>query len=203
MQKIILSNKNGYLINSLKPYLNVIQDKKVFIHFGCPSNKKRFKSKLNLFIKSRLSTLLIIAFCKIFNYKLIYASSMGIFDLFQTFENLNKFDISKTSKNLNKSEKSEKLQYYYNLYKFKNELSIKKYLNNYLILRIPRVYSKTCKKGLLDPENTHFDYNKKLDFITLQEFQNCTLKNINLTGTLNYKTQTKTIKEILEIFKYS
>ena len=185
MQKIILSNKNGYLINSLKPYLNVIQDKKVFIHFGCPSNKKRFKSKLNLFIKSRLSTLLIIAFCKIFNYKLIYASSMCIFDL---SKNLNKFD---------------KLQYYYNLYKFKNELSIKKYLNNYLILRIPRVYSKTCKKGLLDPENTHFDYSKKLDFITLQEFQNCTLKNINLTGTLNYKTQTKTIKEILEIFKYS
>ena len=137
MQKIILSNKNGYLINSLKPYLNILYDKKVFIHFGCPSNKKRFKSKLNLFIKSRLSTLLIIAFCKIFNYKLIYASSMGIFDLFQTFENL------KTSKNLNKS---EKLQYYYNLYKFKNELSIKKYLNNYLILRIPRVYSKTCKK---------------------------------------------------------
>jgi nucleoside-diphosphate-sugar epimerase len=63
-----------------------------------------------------------------------------------------------------------------------SKLAMEKYItsmyNNYVILRIPRVYSKCRRKGLIkqlrDGTVPHTDYDKHIEYITVDDFVNQT-----------------------------
>lgn len=79
--------------------------------------------------------------------------------------------------------------------------------NNYLILRIPRVYDKSRKKGLMKQlrESTvpEEDYDKKINFLTLTDFLQQTIQHMSCVNSIvSYNnTKTKTIKEISNLYK--
>lgn len=87
-----------------------------------------------------------------------------------------------------------------------SKLLMEKYIesmyDNYIILRIPRVYSKCRTKGLMKQirENTisEADMNKSVSYITLNDFIEQTLTALKHTKTtFNYNlTNHRTIREI-------
>ena len=160
-----------------------------------------------------LSSIDVIVYCKENNKKLIFASSMGSKEFNieiksetdEVIHNVgviaNSYDYSYLLKTL---PSSDNLQDLYNTYKKIIEDLIIEYLDNYIILRIPRVYDKKSKKGLLNPNNTDFDLDKYLDFITLNDFKKETefIINSNYNGIYEYKCiQTKKIKDILKSYR--
>ena len=91
-----------------------------------------------------------------------------------------------------------------------SKLLMEKYIqenyDNWVILRIPRVYDKSRKKGLMKklrlelvPEN---DMNNKIEFLTLDSFINQTLKVDSQRNIVyNYKDlYCKTIKNIKKLY---
>ena len=85
---------------------------------------------------------------------------------------------------------------------------IKSVYNNYLILRIPRVYSKCRKNGLMKLLRSHEvsskDLDKKIEFMTLDKFVTDTKFALSVSATaavFNYTgLETKTIRKIEELY---
>ena len=85
---------------------------------------------------------------------------------------------------------------------------IKSVYNNYLILRIPRIYSKCRKQGLMQQLRHHKvsieDLDKKIEFLPLDKFVTDTkfaLSMGKITGVFNYTgLETKTIRKIEELY---
>lgn len=206
------TGENGFLLSNFD-FNNILNNQDLFYHFGSPSCKEQFIDKQNLFKKMILSSIDVIVYCKENNKKLIFASSMGAKEFNieiksetdEVIHNVgviaNSYDYSYLLKTL---PSSDNLQDLYNTYKKIIEDLIIEYLDNYIILRIPRVYDKKSKKGLLNPNNTDFDLDKYLDFITLNDFKKETeyIINSNYNGIYEYKCiQTKKIKDILKSYR--
>ena len=86
------------------------------------------------------------------------------------------------------------------------EKYIKENYNNWVILRIPRVYDKSRKKGLMKKLRLNLvpeeDMNNKIEFLTLDKFINQTLKVDNQRNIVyNYKDlYCKKIKSIKKLY---
>ena len=206
------TGENGFLLSNFD-FKNILNNQDLFYHFGSPSCREKFIDKKNLFRKMILSSLDVIVYCKENNKKLIFASSMGakefnidiISETDEILHNVgsiaNNYDYSDILKTL---PVSDNLQDLYNTYKKIIEDLIIQNLDNYIILRIPRVYDKKSKKGLLNPNHTDFDLEKYLDFITLNDFKKETeyIINSGYNGIYEYKCiQTKQIKDILKSYR--
>lgn len=209
------TGENGFLLSNFD-FKNILNNQDLFYHFGSPSCREKFIDNKNLFRKMILSSLDVIAYCKENNKKLIFASSVGAKEFnidikSETDEILhNKYSVGNIVNNYDYSDilktlpVSDNLQDLYNTYKKIIEDLIIQNLDNYIILRIPRVYDKKSKKGLLNPNNTDFDLEKYLDFITLNDFKKETeyIINSNYNGIYEYKCiQTKKIKDILKSYR--
>ena len=209
------TGENGFLLSNFD-FKNILNNQDLFYHFGSPSCREKFIDNKNLFRKMILSSLDVIVYCKENNKKLIFASSMGAKEFnidiqSETDEILhNKYSVGNIVNNYDYSDilktlpVSDNLQDLYNTYKKIIEDLIIQNLDNYIILRIPRVYDKKSKKGLLNPNNTDFDLEKYLDFITLNDFKKETeyIINSNYNGIYEYKCiQTKKIKDILKSYR--
>jgi nucleoside-diphosphate-sugar epimerase len=97
-----------------------------------------------------------------------------------------------------------------NLYcnlKLQAEQLIKDNLKDYLIIRIPRVYSKDRDKGLIrDIKNNTIpkeDYSKIVQFADINDFKCFFDKIINYRGTIDYSgvLQELSIKQIKEKYE--
>lgn len=209
------TGENGFLLSNFD-FKNILNNQDLFYHFGSPSCREKFIDKKNLFRKMILSSLDVIVYCKENNKKLIFASSVGAKEFnidikSETDEILhNKYSVGNIVNNYDYSDilktlpVSDNLQDLYNTYKKIIEDLIIQNLDNYIILRIPRVYDKKSKKGLLNPNNTDFDLEKYLDFITLNDFKKETeyIINSGYNGIYEYKCiQTKKIKDILKSYR--
>lgn len=151
------------------------------VHFAGPSDTFDFNDREKTVTTIIDGTINLLNLTKSNSAKFIFASTMGVH-----FASTN--DI-------------------YSSCKLAMEQYIKNTYDNYLILRIPRVYSKCRNKGLMKKIKNNMiplhDYNNIVNYITLQEFIDQT-KNIlhkqNLTH--EYKiTQSKTIEEIIQWVK--
>lgn len=206
------TGENGFLLSNFD-FKNILNNQDLFYHFGSPSCREKFIDNKNLFRKMILSSLDVIVYCKENNKKLIFASSVGEKEfnidiksetdeiLHNVGSIVNNYDYSDILKTL---PVSDNLQDLYNTYKKIIEDLIIQNLDNYIILRIPRVYDKKSKKGLLNPNNTDFDLEKYLDFITLNDFKKETeyIINSGYNGIYEYKCiQTKKIKDILKSYR--
>jgi len=116
------------------------------------------------------------------NSKFIFASTMGVYD--------------------------KDTEYAYGNCKLAMENYITNTNNNYVILRIPRVYGKNKIKGLMKRLRrgmiSSADYNNTVDFLYIDEFLNQTVKYIDDTNKIyeyiNIKTDTiKNISHICDI----
>ena len=94
----------------------------------------------------------------------------------------------------------------YCVYKKFFEQYIQAMTDNHLIYRIPRVYGRGRKKGLMkslrDDDVPIGDYHKEVEYIDIQDFREWFLSGINNTGILEYDRPKKlnTIREIKTVY---
>ena len=194
-QQILVSGERGYLasalINKLEESNTIILhgfdvrtnhayheqwSPDVILHFASPSESLEFQDKDKTCSTIIQGTINMLHLCQKFSAKIVFASTMGVY-------NGNMDNIYTTSK-------------------LAMENYIKSIYNNYIILRIPRVYSKCRKKGLMRQirDNTipAKDMEKEIEYITLRDFVDQTLPILIQTNiTHEYKiTQKKSIREI-------
>lgn len=99
-------------------------------------------------------------------------------------------------------DENETLQDLYNQYKLECENMIIKELDDYLILRIPRVYGKDSNKGLLNPFRTNYELQKELEYMDVNDWVAETNQVIDKYGIYEYKNLKKdTIENILKKYK--
>jgi nucleoside-diphosphate-sugar epimerase len=97
----------------------------------------------------------------------------------------------------------------YGLFKKAMEKYIQQSLKHYTILRIPRVYDKSRKKGLMSRLHTINDkksLQKVMTYITLKQFLKYTLKRIFKKGIVSYKNikyKQNTIEELKQKYRRS
>jgi len=95
----------------------------------------------------------------------------------------------------------------YGICKKAMEIYIQENVKNYTILRIPRVYDISRKKGLIAKLHTINDkksLNKVITYITLKQFLKYTIKRILKKGFVNYKSvkyKHNTIQELKHKYK--
>lgn len=190
---IFTGSERGYLASELKKYIsghntdygdvleinNTISNIDNMFHFAGPSDVHDFKDSINTVNTIITGTINTLTLAIKFGAKYIFASTQGV-----------------TQPD--------------NLYchsKLLVEDLIKSSYNNYIILRIPRVYSKCRKKGLMkqirDNMIPDMDMNKQIEFITLRDFIDQTLPVLKQTNVTHEYTITnkKTIGEIAEWIK--
>lgn len=224
-----VTGADGFLMSHLNT------NPKYFYHFGCPSCKERFISKENLYRKMIESTRAVINICKERNQKLIYASSMGVYQTKTIQEDYNAYiscdtntktieifepeikdftrlynpkplDVRTPSlydaKNNIEISENESLQDIYNQYKLECENLIIKELDEYLILRIPRVYGKDSNKGLLNPFRNIYEMERVLSYMDVDDWARETQSIIDTYGIYEYKNlKHDKIKDILAKYK--
>jgi nucleoside-diphosphate-sugar epimerase len=190
-KKFLVTGEHGYLahalitelgINNVMSYGTDVREYRVFsdldtiLHFASPSDHDEFKDKQKTASTIINGTINLLKVAKYNNAKFVFASTMGVY--------------------------SPVIDDVYSTCKLAMENYIKSVYNKYVILRIPRVYSKCRKKGLMRQirENTipETDMNNVVEYITLQDFVNQTLPVLDQTNmTHEYKiTQKKSIREI-------
>lgn len=199
--KICVTGSNGFigsgLINRLQrtnqvdQYVDDVRDTEKFnsvpsmdilIHLACPSDRYGFKNRERLATSLVDGTINAINVAKKHNAILLYASTMGVYQL----------DVDTM----------------YRVGKLAMEQYIQSVYTKYIILRIPRVYDMNRDKGLMKmlkmnqvPES---DMNNMVEFTTLANFLDDMMLIIediepNLNKVIDFKsTHTKTIKEIKE-----
>lgn len=189
--KILITGFNGYLARGLIPFLNnaeivlydhdvrefhLYNDIDMILHFASPSDISEFQDEIRTTTTIIDGTLNMVKLAHDNSCKLVYASTMGVKDV-------NEYDVYSSSK-------------------LAMENYIKCVYNNYVILRIPRVYSKCRPKGLMRQirENTipEEDMSKQIEFITLQDFVNQTIPLLEKTNIIHeYEiTNKETIRQI-------
>jgi len=192
-KKILVTGGKGYLASNLlknlsknndiilydgdiriyKQYKNI----DIILHFASPSDIYEFTNKEKTATTIVDGTINLLKVAKYNNAKFIFASTMGVYFNIENVDN-------------------------YSTYKLAMENYIKSVYNNYIILRIPRVYSKCRKKGLMRQirENviSEDDNNNIIEYITLSDFIEQTFKILDCKNiTHEYKiTNSKSIKEI-------
>jgi len=172
-----ITGEKGFLLTNLLSELRV---KNTFIHFGGPSCREEFnETSTNMMIQDVKN---IIKFMRKTNYHtIIFASSAGAVNRSNIYE-----------------------QELYNDAKLKCEQLIIISGINYRILRIPRVYGSTRKKGLMKyiKEGSIDDYTKEIQYYDIDDFVKETaeyLNNSHRNGIKEYnRTITNTIQEIKE-----
>ena len=137
-----------------KQYKNI----DTIIHFASPSDSIEFKDRFKTCTTIIEGTINMINIAIDNNAKIIFASTMGIHE--HDIDNI------------------------YTTSKLAMENYISSVYNNYVILRIPRVYDKDRKKGLMNsirnnaiPEE---DLDNVVEFITLDEFVEQTIPALDL-----------------------
>lgn len=185
--KIVTTGENGYLLKHLLLEMNIISSRSfkakhnysnidIILHFASPSDSEGFKDEKRLYDANITLTLELIKLAKLSNAKLVFASTMGVHNPNNLYCNL----------------------------KFQAEQLIKDNLKDYLIIRIPRVYSKDRNKGLIrdikENKISSEDYNKEIEFADIQDFKSFFDRIINYRGTIDYSgvLQKLSIKEIKE-----
>ena len=171
--KIFTTGKKSYLLSHLNLKFTNLKKSKIVMHFGSPIDSSNLKRLKD----SEHKCYELVDYCKKTNKHFVFASTMGIYDL------------------SNEYEKS----------KLRQEQYIKENLSNFCILRIPRVYSSDRNKGLIKllKENKVplTDFNKVLEYITIQEFQKWFFEKYKSNGIFeNNNLHKSTIKVIYETF---
>lgn len=173
--RILVTGFNGYLASNLILDLNVHEilryeydvrdlhmysDIDMILHFASPSDSIEFKDAYKTLTTIIDGTLNMIKIARANKCKIVYASTAGVIQP----DNI------------------------YCHCKLLMEKYIKSDYNNYIILRIPRVYSKCRKKGLMRQIRSNTipeeDMNSIVEYITLQDFINQTkpvLSETNIT----------------------
>lgn len=143
------------------------------VQFGSPIDSNSFENCFKL-VSSVADTLEFIRVSNRFNKKLIFASSEAVL-----YDSDLYADCKREQENL-----------------------IITKCHNYLIYRIPRVYDKTRKSGLMKTirENQITNPNMKLEYITLSEFQDWVKQTIHIQNQILEvsKHHKATIKQISE-----
>ena len=152
------------------------QDISTILHFASPSEHPEFLDRSRTRSTIINGTLNMLELAKQNDAKFVFASTMGVCDVQP--DNI------------------------YTSCKLKMENYIKSVYNNYIILRIPRVYSKCRKKGLMrrirDNTVPEADMDRMIEFITLDDFIVQTLPVLpkcNITHEYEI-TQRRSIREI-------
>lgn len=187
---IITTGERGYLLKRLLPEMNIINSRRyhknytfsntdIILHFASPSDSEGFKDEQRLYDANITLTSELIELSKKLKCKLVFASSMGVHNPNNLYCNL----------------------------KLKAEQLIKDNLKDYLIIRIPRVYSKDRDKGLIrDIKNNTIpkeDYSKIVQFADINDFKCFFDKIINYRGTIDYSgvLQELSIQQIKEKYE--
>lgn len=187
---IITTGERGYLLKHLLPEMNISTSKRynknytfyninTIFHFASPSDSEGFKDEQRLYDANITLTSELIELSKKLKCKLIFASSMGVHNPNNLYCNL----------------------------KLQAEQLIKDNLKDYLIIRIPRVYSKDRDKGLIrDIKNNTIpkeDYSKIVQFADINDFKCFFDKIINYRGIIDYSgvLQELSIKQIKEKYE--
>lgn len=170
---MVVYGKNGYLLSWV---LKTTEIKSSTCLFFCTpidvlssEDYKRYKQSQRLLLQA-------ISECKSKGLKMIYASSMGVYEDTQ-----------------------------YSKFKLQDE-SLVQGLREYLIYRIPRVYSSDRDKGLISLLRhdlvPYKDYNNYVDYITIEEFLQWFQDNLSKTGIVEYHgpVHYETIKQIKDRF---
>lgn len=185
--RIITTGHRGYLLTNLLPEMNIINSRRyhknytfsntdMILHFASPSDSEGFKDEKRLYNANITLTSELIELAKKLNCKLVFASTMGVHNPNNLYCNL----------------------------KLQAEELIKNNLKDYLIIRIPRVYSKDRDKGLIkDIKNNIIpeeDYNKIIQFADLRDFKEFFDNILHYRGVIDYNRtlQELSIKEIKE-----
>lgn len=192
-KRIIVTGDKGYLASSIIQTLNkhneIVsyggdvriyrqhENIDVIIHFASPSDIYDFTDRertVTTIVDGTINMLKVATDC---SAKLIYASTMGVYSTVM-------------SNNC------------YSACKLAMEHYIKSIYNNYIILRIPRVYSKCRRKGLMRQIRENIipekDMDKIIEFITLDDFITQTLPVLskrNVTHEYDI-TQEQSIREV-------
>lgn len=195
--RILVTGERGYLCSSICNYIennldsmNIINvtgdiryinvtsqpEHDVILHFASPSDRVEFSDYTKLTTTIIDGTRNMVDVANTFNTKIIFASSIGVEIAPEVTDDLG--------------------QVIYGDCKRAMEHYIKNNCSQYIILRIPRVYSRCRKKGLIRQirENTvpEADMNNIVEYITLQDFINQTLPVLNQTNvTHDYKITNK------------
>ena len=191
----LVTGHSGYLCGSLMKHIpgNIIKytgdvrsykqysDIDTVIHFAGPSDTFDFSDRKKTVTTIVDGTINLLKIAKLNSAKFVFASTMGVYHT--ATDDL------------------------YGSCKLAMEQYIKNTHNDYIILRIPRVYSKCRSKGLMKKIRRNMiplhDHNKIIEYITLQEFIDQT-KNIlykqNIIHEYNI-TNSKTIGELIEWVK--
>lgn len=166
--RILVTGFNGYLANELIRNLSrhdivlyrhdvrdlhMYSDIDMILHFASPSDNEEFNDIHKTSTTIIDGTINMVKIAQANKCKLVYASTMGVYNPLLTDT--------------------------YCICKAAMDNYIRSVYNNYIILRIPRVYSKCRKKGLMKqiknksiPES---DYNNVIKFISLESFVQQTL----------------------------
>lgn len=188
--RIITTGHRGYLLTNILPEMNIINyrgyhknytfsNTDMILHFASPSDSEGFKDEKRLYDANITLTTELIELAKKLNCKLVFASTMGVHN----------------PNNL------------YCILKLQAEELIKNNLKDYLIIRIPRVYSKYRDKGLIkDIKNNVIpeeDYNKVVQFADLRDFKEFFDNILNYRGVIDYNgtLQELSIKQIKEKYE--
>lgn len=146
----------------------------LIIHFASPSDSYDFKDKIKMAVTMIDLTQVMVDIAGKNKCKLVFASSMA----------------------------ADILEDDYGIYKRAMEQYIQALTDNYLILKIPRVYGKDRTKGLMKKIKLGdvTDWNKTIEYIDINDFTNWFIENLSKTGIEYYsgKVQKNTIKEIKE-----
>lgn len=189
--RILVTGFNGYLANELIRNLSrhdiVLYDHDVrdlhmyngidtILHFASPSDKEEFKDTHKTLTTIINGTLNMIKIAQANKCKFVYASTMGVY--------------------------APSLTDVYCACKAVMDNYIRSVYNNYIILRIPRVYSKCREKGLMkqikNKSIPEVDYSNVIEFITLDDFVQQTLPVLSRSNyVLDYDiTMSMSIREI-------
>lgn len=166
--RILVTGFNGYLANELIRNLSrhdivlyrhdvrdlhMYSDIDMILHFASPSDNEEFNDIHKTSTTIIDGTINMVKIAQANKCKIVYASTMGVYNPLLTDT--------------------------YCICKAAMDNYIRSVYNNYIILRIPRVYSKCRKKGLMKqiknksiPES---DYNNVIKFISLESFVQQTL----------------------------
>lgn len=176
------SNVKKSITGAVIDYGDIMKIKPVkcikLFHFAGPSDDFDFRDSKKTLDTIVNGTINMLKIAKINNAKFIFASTKGV-------------------------EKPDNIYCY-------SKLLMEKYIqenyDNWVILRIPRVYDKTRNKGLMKKLRLNLvpekDMNNKIDFLTLNAFIDQTLKVVNDRNIIyNYNNlDCKTISDIKKLY---
>lgn len=161
--------------------VSMIRAMDMMIHFACPSDTYEFQDEERLCTSLIDGTINMLSTARKYGALFVYASTMGV------------HDISKDP--------------LYRVGKLAMEMYIKSTYNNYIIIRIPRVYDRKRSKGLMKklklnqiPEK---DMSNIVEYMKLSEFTSSVISSLptlnpgRCGSTININaTQRNTIEEI-------